>query len=384
MTPAHTGSPSVEYWTRPAEALLAELGSSPRGLGAEEAERRAREVGPNALEARRRGTALGLFLNQFKSPVVLILLFASIVSAFVGEWTDSAVILTIVLGSAVITFAQEYMATNTVEALQARLIHRVTVLREGEPLPVAAESLVPGDVLRLSAGSLIPADGVVLEARDFFVNQAVLTGETYPTEKQPGVAPASSSLAERTHCVYMGTTVRSGTALVLIVQTGATTMYGQIAQHLNLRPPETEFERGIRRFGILLTQVMVALVLVVFTTNILTAKPPIRLPSLRHCPGRRHLARAPPRHHHHQPIEGLACHGAAWGDRTPAELDRELREHGRAVHRQDRHPDRRHCAAGRGHGPRRPSFRGGLSVFLPERPPSDGASQPSGRRHHEP
>ncbi len=96
--------------------------------------------------------------------------------------------------------------------------------------------MVPGDVVLLSAGSLIPADGVVLEANDFFVNQAVLTGETFPVEKKPGTAAAKASLAERTNCVFMGTSVGSGTARVLIVQTGKETVFGQIADRLSLRP----------------------------------------------------------------------------------------------------------------------------------------------------
>jgi len=103
-------------------------------------------------------------------------------------------------------------------------------------------------VVVLSAGSLIPADGIVLEAKDFFVNQAVLTGETFLVEKKPGTVPANSSLAERTNCVFMGTIVASGTAQALIVQTGEATVFGQVAEHLKLRPPETEFERGIPSF----------------------------------------------------------------------------------------------------------------------------------------
>ena len=122
---------------------------------------------------------------------------------------------------------------------------------------------------------LIPADGVLLDARDLFVNQAVLTGETFPMEKKPGVIPAKASLAERTNCVFMGTSVGSGTAQMLVVQTGKATVFGQIAERLSLRQPETEFERGIRRFGYLLTQVMLVMVVIVLGINILLAKPPL-------------------------------------------------------------------------------------------------------------
>ncbi|MGE5377565.1 MAG: magnesium-translocating P-type ATPase, partial [Bacteroidota bacterium] len=135
------------------------------------------------------------------------------------------------------------------------------------------EEVVPGDMILLSAGSLIPADGLVLEADDFFVNQAVLTGETFPVEKKPGPVPEAASLSERTNAVFMGTNVRSGNAKVLIAETGRNTAFGQIADRLTLRPPETEFERGIRRLGYLLTEVMLLLVLGIFAFNVYFHKP---------------------------------------------------------------------------------------------------------------
>src|SRR4029078_5911024 len=119
---------------------------------------------------------------------------------------------------------------------------------------IPAEEVVPGDLVLLSAGSLIPADGLVLEADGFFVNPAVLTGETFPVEKRPGVAPAQAGLPERTNCVFMGTSVRSGSARALMVETGTRSAFGQVAERLTLPPPETEFERGIRHFGNMLTQ----------------------------------------------------------------------------------------------------------------------------------
>ena len=125
----------------------------------------------------------------------------------------------------------------------------------------------------LSAGSLIPADGLVLEANDFFINQAVLTGETFPVEKKPGIVPANASLSQRTNCAFMGTNASSGSAQVLVVQTGKATVFGQVAERLRLRPPETEFERGIRHFGNLLTQVMLVMVVVVLAINLYLAKP---------------------------------------------------------------------------------------------------------------
>jgi len=266
-------SESSHYWSEPPDKLLAALGSTPAGLRMDNAKQRLQQFGPNVLEARGQATALQLFLNQFKSPIILILLFATAMSAVLRDWTDAVIILTIVLGSAGLSFIQEYSANTAAEKLRAQVTIKSTVLRDGQPQSIPAEEVVPGDVVLLSAGSLIPADGVVLEANDLTVNQAVLTGETFPVEKQPGVVAREASLAERTNAVFMGTSVRSGSGRMLIVQTGARTAFGQIAARLALRVPETEFERGIRRFGYLLTEVMLLLVLGIFALNVFFQKP---------------------------------------------------------------------------------------------------------------
>lgn len=264
-----------EYWNRTPENLLSSLNSTERGLTQQEVEYRLKQYGVNALQERKQATALFLFLSQFKSPLVLILIFAAIISIIVGEWTDASIVLAVVLGSTILGFVQEYNASNAVEKLRKQVTIKSNVLRDGQSKLLPSEQIVPGDIVLLSAGSLIPADGVVLSARDFFVNQAVLTGEAFPVEKKAENVPAKASLAERTNCVFMGTSVGSGTAQVLIVQTGKATMFGQIAERLRLHPPETEFERGIQRFGYLLTQVMLVMVVLVLTINIFLAKPPI-------------------------------------------------------------------------------------------------------------
>jgi Mg2+-importing ATPase len=227
------------------------------------------------LKPRRQDTALRSFIAQFTSPLVLILVFAAIVSTIAGEWTDAAIVIAIVVASAVLSFVQEYTASQAVEKLRAQVTIKATVMRDGTPQLIPAEEIVPGDIVLLSAGSLIPADGVILEARDFFVDQAVLTGETFPVEKKPDPVPVDAILRDRVNTVFMGTSARSGTARVLIVKTGADTAFGQIAERLTLRPPETEFERGIRQFGYLLTRIMTALVLLVFAINVILAKPAI-------------------------------------------------------------------------------------------------------------
>jgi len=270
----HPAAPEA-YWSLTPEQLFSSLGGSGAGLQQAEAEDRLGQYGLNTLKARRRASAWGLLLSQFKSPLVLILIFAATVSAFVREWTDAVIVLAVVLGSTLLGFVQEYRAGNAVERLRSRVTIKSNVLRGGRPQILPSEELVPGDVVLLSAGSLVPADGVVLEANDFFVNQAVLTGETFPVEKEAGIAPVQASLAGRGNCVFMGTSVGSGTARVLIVRTGRDTVFGQIADRLSLRPAATDFERGIQRFGYLLTRVMLVMVVLVLAINILLAKPPI-------------------------------------------------------------------------------------------------------------
>jgi len=261
------------YWSQTTDQLLTTLHSSAAGLEATEAQQRLVQYGPNVLETRAEVTPLRLFLKQFRDPIVLILLFATAVSAVTQEWIDAGIILAIVVGSAALSFSQEYSAGNAAAKLRAQITLKATVLRDGQAQAVPAEAIVPGDVVQLSAGSLIPADGVLLEATDFYVNQAVLTGETFPVEKRPGAAAEEASLPERVNCVFMGTNVRSGSAKALIVQTGAATVFGQVAKRLTVRPPETEFERGIHRLGYMLTRVMFILVFVVFAVNVFFHKP---------------------------------------------------------------------------------------------------------------
>ncbi len=266
---------STPYWSLPPDTLFKEAGSTPDGLSTSAARERLARYGRNALSPRRHGSGLRMLLSQFTNPLVLILIFAAVVSAVVSEWVDTFIVLTIVLASALLSFSQEYSAGQAVEKLRSQVTLKTTVLRDGKPVSIQAEETVPGDIVLLSAGSLVPADGIVLEARDFFVSQAVLTGETFPVDKTPGQVSADAPLSARINMVFMGTSVRSGTARVLITRTGAGTAFGQIAGRLALRPPETEFERGIRKFGYLLTKIMTLLVTAIFVINTLLDKPVI-------------------------------------------------------------------------------------------------------------
>jgi len=261
------------FWSKPVDIIIRNLNSSEDGLSEQDAIDVLRRTGPNLIRTREKITPFGIFLNQFKSPILLILIGATVISAFLQDWTDAIIILLIVMGSTLLSFFQEFNANTTAEKLQKQISLTTIALRDKKAISVPTDSIVPGDVVLLSAGSLIPADGIVLEANDFFVNQAVLTGETFPVEKQPGMVTENSGLSERTNSVFMGTNVRSGSAKVLVVETGRNTAFGQIANRLSLRPPQTEFELGIKRLGYLLTEVMFVLVIGIFFFNVLFHKP---------------------------------------------------------------------------------------------------------------
>ena len=268
IDPAHKTS----YWSRSAAEVAAELASGPTGLTSDRAASRLAAAGSNRVDDARKN-ALRLLLRQFESPLVLILAFAAAISLVLQQWVDAGVILAIVLGSSFLSFLQEYRASAAVAELNTHLALTARVLRDGEEQVVPVTQVVPGDVVLLSAGNLIPADGLVLEAQDFLVSEASMTGESFPVEKRPGIVAVDAALAKRTNAVFFGASVRSGTAKVLAVRTGRGTEFGVIAERLRARQPETEFARGVRQFGYLLIRVMVVIVLFVLTVNAALDRP---------------------------------------------------------------------------------------------------------------
>lgn len=270
---ASPGTPDDAYWSRPVAELLGKLGTGMEGLSAAEAASRYVKIGPNMVGTASRSTAIGTFARQFRSPLVLILVFAVGVSAAVHDTSGASIIGLIVLASCLLSFSQEYGASRAMEALRQRISRKVLVVRDGVEVTIPAEDLVPGDIVRLSAGNLVPADGIILEARDFNVSEATLTGETFPVVKAPGISPADATIAQRSNAVYTGTSVRSGTATILAVETSSRTEFAGIAAAIERRVPETDFSKGIRRFGYLMTEVMLAIVIVVFFANLMLHRP---------------------------------------------------------------------------------------------------------------
>jgi Mg2+-importing ATPase len=261
------------FWSEPPEVSFTALGTCGAGLTSDEAAARLRRGGANLIETAGPSSAAKLFFKQFASPLVLSLLFGAIVSALLRDLTDSLIIIVIIAGSALLGFWQEWRASQAVESLRSRLALTSRVIRDGRQTEIPATDLVPGDVILLGAGNLVPADGLLLEATDFLVVEASLTGESLPVEKRPGISPVGSPVRERGNVVFMGSSVRSGVARVLIVGTGRKTEFGAIAEHLRRREPETDFARGVRRFGGLLLRVMFLIVIFVLAINQAIGRP---------------------------------------------------------------------------------------------------------------
>ena len=254
-------------------ALLAALGSTLEGLAGEAAAARLARSGPNRLGERPRSDAGVLLLRQFSSPIILILIGAAALSFLLGQPTDGTIILGIVLVSGLLGFWQERGAATAVERLLQTVELKATVLRDGRETEIPVDEVVPGDIVLVSAGASIPADCRLLEECDLFVNEAALTGESYPVDKSPGMLPAETPLARRENALYLGTHVVSGSGRAVVVHTGQATEFGKIADRLRVRSRETEFERGVRRFGYLLLEVTLILVVAIFAFNVYLHRP---------------------------------------------------------------------------------------------------------------
>jgi Mg2+-importing ATPase len=261
-------------WNLPLDTLLRELGATPDGLTGAESKRRLAAFGPNEALLRRRRPLWRQIVDRLANPLILILLFASALSAWTGEVTSFVIIIVIIAMSVVLDVVQQRRAENTVDALRRSVGLEARVLREGAYRQVVVEALVPGDVVELKAGAVVPADCRLLTARDCFVNQALLTGEPYPVEKHPNdLAAAAEEASGAANFLFMGTSVISGTAIALVCRTGRATELGDLALGISGQRPADAFSHGIRRFGFLMLRLTIFLVLFVMVTNLLFHRP---------------------------------------------------------------------------------------------------------------
>ena len=261
------------FWSQPVTGLIEVLESSINGLTSIDAKRRLGLYGPNRLRSARKSDSLSLLLKQFRSPLILILLGAATLSLFLDETVDALIIISIVLLSGVLGFWQEKRAADAVQKLLEIVRIETTVLRDGSAKRVAVEEVVPGDVCVLSAGDIVPGDSLLLESKDLFVDEAALTGESFPAEKELGSVEKETPLSRRLNSLFMGTHVVSGSARALVILTGSATEFGKISSRLRLKPDETEFDHSVRRFGFLLTEVTLVLVVVIFGITVYLQRP---------------------------------------------------------------------------------------------------------------
>jgi len=270
-----------ELLALPIEELLRRLNTSPSGLTSQEAEKRLQTYGRNELAKRKRRTAVAEFFFHLRNPLILILLLAGLISGFSEVRAnevpvDATIIFSILILSVFLDVYQESKAENAAEVLQEKVTTTATVFRDGAKIEVKLAEIVPGDIIRLSAGDMVPADTRVIAAKDLFINQSALTGESFPVEKTAeALKTPNVATTEWSNCLFLGTSVVSGTATAVVIKTGNSTEFGKIAKKLAGREVETDFERGLRRFGFLIMEVTILLVLFVFMVNALYKRDPV-------------------------------------------------------------------------------------------------------------
>jgi Mg2+-importing ATPase len=264
---------SNPFWSVTGSELPGKFKTSANGLTTGEAKKRLLDYGANRMKPQKRSDAFTLLIAQFKSPIILILLFATVLSLFLHNIVDASIILAIVIISGLLGFWQEHSASNAIEKLLEIVQITASVFRDGNEKEIHVEEIVPGDIVMLNAGDIVPGDCILLESKDLFVDEAMLTGETFPVEKDVSVLAADTPLSKRSNAVWMGTHVVSGTAKVLVTLTGKKTEFGKVSERLKLKPLETEFEHGIRRFGYFLGEVTLLLVVIIFAINVYLHRP---------------------------------------------------------------------------------------------------------------
>ena len=266
--------PEDTWWCTPLGRTLADLDARPTGLGSENARLRLARWGPNRFVSRPGRPPWLQYLGHFRNPLVLVLLGASVINAATAELAGSLIVIALVVASVTVDFVQELRAARVAEELRATVAVHARVVRDGGEIDVPVADVVQGDVVLLAAGDLVPADGRVLEACDFFVQEANLTGEAYPVEKRPGeLAGNARELGAARNAVFMGSSVISGSARVVVCRTGGRSEMGRIASSLGETAPPNAFEIGTRRFGLLLMRLTLGLVLFVLAINLVSGKP---------------------------------------------------------------------------------------------------------------
>jgi Mg2+-importing ATPase len=260
------------FWQRPIAALYRQVGSSASGLSAADAAVRLEEFGPNTVAATPRRRLALKIAKRFAEPLVAILLVAAAISAATGDLASFLIIVTVITLSIALDVFQEHKAEIAVDALKRSVAIHADIHRDGAVVPIPVEQVVPGDVIELRPGDLVPADGVVVRCRDLHVNEALMTGEPFPADKRAGDCDAEAP-GDAFNALFASTSVVSGEATMLVVATGSATRFGGIEAALTTAAPQSAFERGIARLGMLILRLTVFLVLFVLLVNLAFGRP---------------------------------------------------------------------------------------------------------------
>ena len=244
------------FWSLPQDKIFSQLQSGQNGLSSDIARTKLLEQNSRKKIKSRFQREAALFFNQFKSPLVLLLVAAVILSAFLGQESDAIIILFILMATGGLSYYQERNAGKAVEKLQSMITLKSTVIRDGKSQEIATSDIVPGDLITLKSGDIVPADCLVLESNEAYANEASLTGESYPVRKQTGPVDAAAPLSKRDNSLWQGSNIISGTAKAIVVNTGQDTIFGSIAKSMTVST-ETAFEKGINKFGYFLMQVTI-------------------------------------------------------------------------------------------------------------------------------
>jgi Mg2+-importing ATPase len=258
---------NLSWWSVPQDQLLATLSGNVKGITDNEAKKRQAIFGLNEIAKKKKRNIAFHFISYFFNPLVLLLIAVAVASYLMDNVFSAIIISVMVLVSVCMTFYQEYTAKDAADKLRKMIQNTATALRNGEFKEVPLRYLVPGDIIRLSAGDLVPADCRIINCKDFFVNQASLTGESLPVEKNEKPVASNASMTERTNVAFFGSNVISGSAEAVIVRTGQYTQFGELAVRLAQNAPETAFDKGIKEYSMLMVKFVVVLIFIIFVIN---------------------------------------------------------------------------------------------------------------------
>lgn len=261
---------SRKYWSISGSDVLEQTQSSEKGLSLEQVKDRLDQYGRNEISKREIRTGLSILLSQFKNSLVILLMGASLIAAFLGEVTDAVIITCIVIINGLLGFFQEYKSEKALERLREYITFTAKVIREGERQQVDSKELVPGDLVFLGNGDVVPADMRLLNVDELFIDESALTGESYPVRKiSAGISAISPPVHEMKNLAFMGTYVKGGEGRGVIIATGKDIYLGKTAHLLKKIKRESEFQRNMAKFGFTLVKVVLASVAIIFLVNAL-------------------------------------------------------------------------------------------------------------------